>query len=55
MTEAKTKAAPAKPPVSPEVKQVRELRGRVERLETVVEALARGNQHAALEGMGIER
>lgn len=53
---AETKAATAKkPPVSAEVKQVRELRGRVERLEAVVEALARGNQHAALEGLGIER
>jgi hypothetical protein len=48
MAETK-KQVPAKPPVSPEVKQVRELRGRVERLERVVEALARGNLHNAQE------
>lgn len=51
---AETKAA-TKAPVSAEVKQVRELRARVEVLERVVEALARGNQHAALEGLGISR
>lgn len=52
MTQTKVTLKP-KPPVSAEVKQVRELRARVETLEAVVEALASGNLHAAQERLGI--